>query len=142
MTFIDWLVLFLYLIFSLVLGIYISLKNHNEADYFVAGRRLTGLLAGMSMAATTFSIDTPLYVAGIIGTRGLLGEGWDASRINVLIDLTTVTTSMSINQLRGRSIRLDKQWPEKVANNWDVICLAEEFTNGFSDYERFKKKHK
>ena len=78
----------------------------------------------------------------LIGTRGLLGEGWDASRINVLIDLTTVTTSMSINQLRGRSIRLDKQWPEKVANNWDVICLAEEFTNGFSDYERFKKKHK
>ena len=78
----------------------------------------------------------------LIGTRGLLGEGWDASRINVLIDLTTVTTSMSINQLRGRSIRLDKQWPDKVANNWDVICLAEEFTNGFSDYERFKKKHK
>ncbi|GIR33786.1 MAG: hypothetical protein CM15mP47_0120 [Methanobacteriota archaeon] len=78
----------------------------------------------------------------LIGTRGLLGEGWDASRINVLIDLTTVTTSMSINQLRGRSIRLDKQWPEKVANNWDVVCLAEEFTNGFSDYERFKKKHK
>ena len=78
----------------------------------------------------------------LIGTRGLLGEGWDASRINVLVDLTTVTTSMSINQLRGRSIRLDKQWPEKVANNWDVICLAEEFTNGFSDYERFKKKHK
>ena len=78
----------------------------------------------------------------LIGTRGLLGEGWDASRINVLIDLTTVTTSMSINQLRGRSIRLDKEWPEKVANNWDIVCLAEEFTNGFSDYERFKKKHK
>ena len=78
----------------------------------------------------------------LIGTRGLLGEGWDASRINVLIDLTTVTTSMSINQLRGRSIRLDKNWPEKVANNWDIVCLAEEFTNGFADYDRFKKKHK
>ena len=45
MTFIDWFILFIYLLFSLVLGIYISLKNHNEADYFVAGRRLTGLLA-------------------------------------------------------------------------------------------------
>jgi hypothetical protein len=89
---------------------------------------------------------TEFFQSGItkclIGTRGLLGEGWDASRINVLIDLTTVTTSMSINQLRGRSIRLDKLWPEKVANNWDIVCLAEEFTNGFSDYERFKKKHK
>lgn len=78
----------------------------------------------------------------LIGTRGLLGEGWDASRINVLIDLTTVTTSMSINQLRGRSMRLDKLWPEKVANNWDVVCLAEEFIKGFDDYERFERKHK
>ena len=78
----------------------------------------------------------------LIGTRGLMGEGWDASRINVLIDLTSVTTNMSINQLRGRSIRLDKHWPEKVANNWDVICLADEFASGFSDYKRFKRKHK
>tara|TARA_B110000444_G_C18851828_1_gene606380 strand:+ start:139 stop:2922 length:2784 start_codon:yes stop_codon:yes gene_type:complete len=78
----------------------------------------------------------------LVGTRGLLGEGWDASRINVLVDMTSVTTSVSINQLRGRSIRIDKLWPEKVANNWDVICIAEEFTKGFDDYERFKQKHK
>tara|TARA_B000000532_G_C18852029_1_gene399941 strand:- start:391 stop:1449 length:1059 start_codon:yes stop_codon:yes gene_type:complete len=78
----------------------------------------------------------------LIGTRGLLGEGWDASKINVLVDLTTVTTSMSINQLRGRSMRLDKDWPEKVANNWDVVCFANEFTNGYKDYLRFEKKHK
>ena len=89
---------------------------------------------------------TELFQEGItkciVGTRGLLGEGWDASRINVLIDLTTVTTSMSINQLRGRSFRLDKQWPEKVANNWDIVCLAEEFSKGFDDYDRFKQKHR
>ena len=78
----------------------------------------------------------------LVGTRGLLGEGWDASRINVLVDMTTVTTSMSINQLRGRSIRLDKQWKEKVANNWDIVCVADEFTKGFDDYQRFKQKHK
>ena len=78
----------------------------------------------------------------LIGTRGLLGEGWDASKINVLVDLTTVTTSMSINQLRGRSIRLDSDWKEKVANNWDVICMAEEFANGFADYDRFMGKHR
>lgn len=89
---------------------------------------------------------TELFQEGVtnclVGTRGLLGEGWDASRINVLIDLTTVTTSMSINQLRGRSFRLDKLWPEKVANNWDIICLADEFEKGFDDYLRFKRKHK
>ena len=88
---------------------------------------------------------TELFQEGVtkclVGTRGLLGEGWDASRINVLIDMTTVTTSMSINQLRGRSFRLDKNNPNKVANNWDIVCLAEEFSKGFDDYYRFKRKH-
>ena len=76
MTFIDWFILAIYLLFSLGLGIYVSIKNHNEEDYFVAGRKLSGLLAGISMAATTFSIDTPLYVAGVVGTRGLAGN-WE-----------------------------------------------------------------
>jgi len=89
---------------------------------------------------------TELFQQGLskclIGTRGLLGEGWDANKINVLVDLTTVTTSMSINQLRGRSFRLDPSWQEKLANNWDVVCIAPEFSKGFDDYSRFKKKHK
>ncbi len=89
---------------------------------------------------------TALFQQGLtkclVGTRGLLGEGWDANRINVLIDLTTVTTSMSINQLRGRSFRLDPQWAEKIANNWDVVCFAPEFQKGFDDYRRFMRKHK
>ena len=119
----------------------ITLVDELRGDYHeIIGRGKDWIPRHYSLMITEF------FQLGItkclIGTRGLLGEGWDASKINVLIDLTTVTTSMSINQLRGRSIRLDKQWPEKVANNWDVVCLAEEFTNGFSDYERFKKKHK
>jgi superfamily II DNA or RNA helicase len=89
---------------------------------------------------------TELFQRGVtrtlVGTRGLLGEGWDANKINVLIDLTTVTTSMSVNQLRGRSIRLDPEAPQKLANNWDVVCIAPEFVKGLDDYERFLKKHK
>ncbi|MEC9092000.1 MAG: DEAD/DEAH box helicase family protein, partial [Planctomycetota bacterium] len=77
----------------------------------------------------------------LVGTRGLLGEGWDANKINVLIDLTSVTTSMSVNQLRGRSIRLDSDVENKIANNWDVVCLAPEFLKGLTDYKRFCKKH-
>ena len=89
---------------------------------------------------------TELFQRGLtrclVGTRGLLGEGWDASRINVLVDLTCVTTSMSVNQLRGRSIRLDPEQPEKLANNWDIICVAPEFTKGLDDYSRFRRKHR
>ncbi len=76
MKVIDWCILFSYLLFSLVLGLFLARRNRDDADYFVAGRRLSGWLAGASMAATTFSIDTPLYVAGIVATRGLAGN-WE-----------------------------------------------------------------
>ena len=59
MTAIDWLLLAAYLVLTLVLGLWLARHNSGEADYFVAGRRLNGWLAGASMAATTFSIDTP-----------------------------------------------------------------------------------
>jgi hypothetical protein len=88
---------------------------------------------------------TELFQRGLtkclVGTRGLLGEGWDADKVNVLIDLTTVTTSTSVNQLRGRSLRLDPEDPDKVADNWDVVCVAPEFVKGLDDYSRFIDKH-
>ena len=73
---IDWWILIAYLASTLVLGLWLARRNRGEDDYFVAGRRLSGWLAGASMAATTFSIDTPLYVAGIVGTRGLAAN-WE-----------------------------------------------------------------
>jgi len=76
MVLIDWLILAIYLFVSVAMGISLARRNDSEVDYFVAGRNLTGWLAGASMAATTFSIDTPLYVAGLVGTRGLAGN-WE-----------------------------------------------------------------
>ncbi len=89
---------------------------------------------------------TDLFQRGVtrclVGTRGLLGEGWDANKVNVLVNLASVTTSMSVNQLRGRSIRLDPAVPEKMADNWDVVCIAPEFAKGLDDYRRFIDRHK
>ena len=76
MASIDWFLLVLYLVLTLVLGLWLARRNRGEDDFFVAGRSLSGWLAGASMAATTFSIDTPLYVAGLVGTRGLAGN-WE-----------------------------------------------------------------
>ena len=59
----------------------------------------------------------------VVGTRGLLGEGWDCPAVNTLIDLTAATTSASTQQLRGRTMRLDPGWVDKVAHNWSVTCL-------------------
>ncbi len=76
MSRIDWVILAAYLLITLLIGFYLARRNRSDDDYFLAGRRLTGWLAGASMAATTFSIDTPLYVAGLVGSRGLSGN-WE-----------------------------------------------------------------
>ncbi len=63
------------------------------------------------------------FVRVVVGTRGLLGEGWDCPAVNTLIDLTTASTSTASQQLRGRTMRLDPAWPEKVAHNWTVVAV-------------------
>jgi solute:Na+ symporter, SSS family len=61
----------------MAVGLYLSKKaSKSLEDFFVSGRSLPWWLAGTSMAATTFSIDTPLYVAGVVGTRGIVGN-WE-----------------------------------------------------------------
>jgi Na+/proline symporter len=40
-------------------------------EYFLAGRSLSGWKAGLSMAATQFAADTPLFVTGLVATAGI-----------------------------------------------------------------------
>ena len=47
--------------------------SRGAEDYFLAGRSLRGWQAGMSMAATQFSADTPLLVVGLVATAGVFG---------------------------------------------------------------------
>jgi superfamily II DNA or RNA helicase len=88
---------------------------------------------------------TSLFDRGVIrcmiGTRGIFGEGWDSLSLNTLIDLTSVTTSASVQQLRGRTIRLNPDWKRKLAHNWDVICVGRDFERGDVDFKRFVKRH-
>ena len=77
--------------------------------------------AGLVLAVS--ELVTAGQVRLVVGTRGLLGEGWDCPAVNTLIDLTAATTSASTQQLRGRTMRLDPGWVDKVAHNWSVTCL-------------------
>jgi superfamily II DNA or RNA helicase len=90
-------------------------------------------------------LATRIFADGVtrvlVGTRALLGEGWDAPCLNCLVDLSAATTSVSVTQMRGRALRLDPAEPDKIASNWDVICAAPELARGTADYERFVRKH-
>ena len=77
----------------------------------------------------------------LVGTRALLGEGWDARGINVVVDLTTSTTATAVVQGRGRALRLDPTWPEKTAHTWTVVCVSHDHPKGDADWNRFVRKH-
>ncbi|NET38000.1 MAG: Na+:solute symporter [Cyanothece sp. SIO1E1] len=88
MQLIDWLIVLAYLVLTLGLGLYLSRRASGSlVDFFVSGRSLPWWLAGTSMAATTFSIDTPLYIAGVVGNRGIAGnwEWWSFGITHVVM---------------------------------------------------------
>lgn len=77
----------------------------------------------------------------LVGTRALLGEGWDARRLTTLVDLTSATTPMAVTQTRGRALRTDPLDPTKVAHHWSVACIADGHPKGDADWERLVRKH-
>ena len=81
------------------------------------------------------------HVKVLVGTRGLLGEGWDAPSVTGLVDLTTATTPTAVVQTRGRALRVDPSWPDKVALTWTVVCVSEDHPEGGNDWDRFVRKH-
>ncbi|WP_263649790.1 DEAD/DEAH box helicase family protein [Rasiella rasia] len=70
---------------------------------------------------------TQLFEAGtievLIGTKALLGEGWDAPALNTLILASFVGSFVMSNQMRGRAIRVNRLKPNKVANIWHIACV-------------------
>ncbi|MGL5080607.1 MAG: sodium:solute symporter family protein [Microcoleaceae cyanobacterium] len=88
MQLLDWLIVLAYLIATMIVGLYLSQKGSKSlADFFVSGRSLPWWLAGTSMAATAFSIDTPLYVTGVVANRGIAGnwEWWSFGISHVIM---------------------------------------------------------
>ncbi len=70
---------------------------------------------------------TAVFAAGginlIVGTTALLGEGWDAPALNVLVLASSVRSFMLSNQMRGRAIRTDPAAPGKVASIWHLATV-------------------
>ena len=76
------------------------------------------------------AVITELFEQGeinvLVGTKSLLGEGWDAPCINSLVLATYVGSFMLSNQMRGRTIRTDPKDPEKTGNIWHLACVFPE----------------
>jgi Na+/proline symporter len=83
----DYWVVGLYLAAVFIAGIVLTRRaGRSVDDFFLGGRHVPWWLLGISMAATNFSIDTPIAITRIVVTEGIAGVWffW-ASAISALL---------------------------------------------------------
>lgn len=76
----------------------------------------------------------------LIGTKSLLGEGWDAPAINSLILASFVGSFVLSNQMRGRAIRTQNGNAEKTSNIWHLVTVDKTSSTGGNDFEILKRR--
>src|SRR5690606_17336703 len=75
LNWIDWTIVVLYFLASLVIGLYFSGRAGKDTEsFFLSGRSMPWWLIGTSMVATTFAADTPLAVTGMVARHGIAGN--------------------------------------------------------------------
>ena len=96
-------------------------------------QKVSGPLNQLTSAFTALLMEGKIKT--LVGTRSLLGEGWDAPAINSLVLASSVGSYMLTNQMRGRAIRIDKHKPEKTSSIWHLVAIdIKSPYAGWSDY--------
>lgn len=80
------------------------------------------------------------HIQVLVGTKSLLGEGWDAPSINALILASFVGSYVSSNQMRGRAIRTERKNLDKTGNIWHLICMDPSSSDGGDDYKLMERR--
>ncbi len=78
----------------------------------------------------------------LIGTKSLLGEGWDAPAINSLVLASFVGSFVLSNQMRGRAIRTQRGNAGKTGNIWHLVTIDETSPTGGHDFDVLKRRFK
>jgi superfamily II DNA or RNA helicase len=76
----------------------------------------------------------------LIGTKSLLGEGWDAPAINSLVLASFVGSFVLSNQMRGRAIRTQNGNSNKTGNIWHLVCIDPASQTGGDDFDLLKRR--
>ena len=99
-----------------------SIGQLDQEDYVLVGFPSTA--KGIVVAVTELFQRGRIQV--LVGTKSLLGEGWDAPCVNSLILGSFVGSFMLSNQMRGRAIRTWQGHPEKTSNIWHLVAIQPE----------------
>ena len=96
-----------------------------------AGNQLVGVLTQLLSQG---------QVEVLVGTRALLGEGWDAPPVNSLVLASYVGSFVLTNQMRGRALRRDPQQPDKAASVWHIVAVDPETPSGWADVAGLQRR--
>ena len=96
-----------------------SIGHLDQKDYVQVG--FPSSAKGIVAAVTELFQRGRIQV--LVGTKSLLGEGWDAPCVNSLILGSFVGSFMLSNQMRGRAIRIWPGHPEKTSNIWHLVAV-------------------
>ncbi|HVY60321.1 MAG TPA: sodium:solute symporter family protein, partial [Planctomycetota bacterium] len=73
----DYAVVLAYSLAIFAVGLKFAKRGgESVASYFVSGRSLPWWLAGASMVATSFAADTPLWITGLMRSKGGVAANW------------------------------------------------------------------
>lgn len=111
---------------------------HCDSDYVLveAGGAQSGVVKAMTCLFNRGGVEV------LVGTKSLLGEGWDAPSINSLILASFVGSYMLSNQMRGRAIRTQEKNPDKTSNIWHLVCMEDETDAMSDDYAMIRRRFK
>jgi SSS family solute:Na+ symporter len=71
----DYIVIAAFFAINLGIGLFYARRGGRSlGEFFLSGRDVPWWLAGVSMVATTFAVDTPLAVAGFVTQHGIAGN--------------------------------------------------------------------
>jgi Na+/proline symporter len=83
---IDWVVIGIYILFSIGIGLYFSRRGTRSlGEYFASGQGVPWWILGTSMVATTFAADTPLAISGLVVKQGIWGNWFWWSQIPIFV---------------------------------------------------------
>lgn len=71
----DWFIIGAFFVISLAIGLAATRRaGRSSSEFFLSGRIMPWWLLGVSMVATTFAIDTPNLVTGLVRKDGVAGN--------------------------------------------------------------------
>lgn len=121
---------------------YLFVEHNTSGKFFPLGDTGYHQVTISGNKSLVVKLITALFEDGqmqiLIGTKSLLGEGWDSPCINTLILASFVGSFMLSNQMRGRAIRVSAKDPNKISNIWHLVCVDDEDQS--SDYEMLKRR--